>query len=753
MLTKKITITGQVQGVGFRPFIFRLAQTHNLSGTVQNKAGQVEVFLQGNIKSIETFEIDLIKKHPPLAKPQISESEICDSESIVNFSILKSQSDINADIHIPPDFFTCNDCLEELMNKKERRYRYPFINCTQCGPRYTLIESLPYDRPNTSMKDFPLCPDCYAEYSNVVDRRFHAQPLACSECGPILSYSSNKTSITGNAFTLTSAIEALGHGKILAVKGVGGYHLICDALNEKTVQLLRDRKHRPDKPFAVLFPWKGKNGSDQISKFLNPTKQELRQLTHPSRAVVLIKSKSDSKLAKNINPGLNEVGAMLPYSPLHFLLSHDFNKPLVATSANFTGEPVITDNIEAEQRLSNIADAFVHHNRPILRPADDSVIRIINNQTQHLRLGRGIAPLEKKLDFNLDKPVLAVGGHMKNTIALAWGNRIVISPHIGDLSSARSMNIFEQVIYDLTNLYQIQPETILCDAHPDYASTRWAKEYADNHDKQIFEVFHHYAHASSLCGEYPNEKQWLVFTWDGTGYGHDGSIWGGEALLGLPGSWKRAACFRPLTLVGGDKASLQPWRSAMAMAWAENFNWQIKNIDTEMAYQGWKKNIGCFKSTAAGRLFDAAASFIMQSHSCSFDGQAPMQLEQIATKLSANQAIHLPMKTINNDLLQIDWGPLLKTLTNEDISLTDRSNIFHSSMAICLLNQAKQLRETHGDFTIGLSGGVFQNKKLTEFIIQQLKKNDFKVFTSCSIPCNDAGISYGQVIEQYLRKH
>jgi hydrogenase maturation protein HypF len=751
MLTKKIIITGQVQGVGFRPFIFRLAQTHRLTGWVQNKTGQVETRVQGREQNISAFENDIINNHPPLAKPHILLSEICAEETLTKFSILESQSNKKSDIHIPADFFTCNDCLNELMNKNERRYRYPFINCTQCGPRYTLIEKLPYDRPNTSMKNFPLCTNCYTEYSDVNDRRFHAQPLACEKCGPVLSFYSDSQRISGNSFTLVSAIEALNSGKILAIKGIGGYHLMCDASNEIAVQTLRDRKHRPDKPFAILFPWRGANGTDEVLKFLEPSEKELQQLTHPSRAIVLIKSKNNYKLAKNISPGLNEIGAMLPYSPLHFLLSHDFNKPLLATSANFTGEPVITDNDEAEQRLLNIADAFVHHNRPILRPADDSVIRIINNQAQHIRLGRGIAPLEKELPFSLNKPVLAVGGHMKNTIALAWKNRIVISPHIGDLSSVRSMMIFEQVIEDLTNLYQIQPEVIICDAHPDYASSRWAAEYADNHNKHLHKVYHHHAHASTLCGEQPDKKNWLVFTWDGSGYANDGSIWGGEALFGRAGQWKHAATFRSLNLVGGDKASLQPWRSSMAMIWAENLDWKADNIDTEIAYQGWSKNLGCFTSSAVGRLFDAAASFILQLHTCSFDGQAPMQLEQITSELKAEQSIDLPVNTIDRELLEINWAPLIKTLCDESLPQTKRSNIFHSSMAMSLLKQAKQLRGIYGEFTVGLSGGVFQNKKLTEFIIRILTENNFEVFTTDNIPCNDAGICYGQVIEQYFK--
>ncbi|MCW9015206.1 MAG: carbamoyltransferase HypF, partial [Gammaproteobacteria bacterium] len=629
------------------------------------------------------------------------------------------------------------------------RYRYPFINCTQCGPRYTLIEKLPYDRPNTSMKTFPLCDPCNQQYRNPQDRRFHAQPLACADCGPVLSYRAQAQNISGNEPALTAAIAALTEGKILAVKGIGGYHLICDAKNTQAVQTLRDRKNRPDKPFAVLFPWQGTDGLKNVLQYLRPDASEAKQLRHPARPIVLIKQHADSTLASNISPGLNEVGALLPYSPLHFLLSQDFDSPLVATSANFSGEPVITDNDEAQQRLSKIADAFVHHNRPILRPADDSVVRIINHRPHYLRLGRGIAPTELTLPFSLNQPVLAVGGHMKNNIALAWNNRVVISSHVGDLSSVRSMKIFEQVIADLKQLYAIEPQHIVCDAHPDYASHRWAKEYAGNHHKNCVEVFHHHAHASTLCGEYPQPQRWLNFTWDGTGYGHDGQIWGGEALLGNAGQWQRVASFKPLRIVGGDKASLQPWRSAMALCWSEDYNWQPDGINVELAHQAWQKNLGCYQTSAVGRLFDAAASFIMQKHTCSFDGQAPMQLEQIASELTADHAIDLPINNDSQNFFQTDSSTLIKLLADNKQSAEKRSNIFHASMAMNLVNQAELVRQQHGKFVIGLSGGVFQNRKLTEFVIHQLKSKNFDVYSSNQIPCNDAGISYGQIIEAY----
>ncbi len=748
MPTKKIILTGKVQGVGFRPFVYRLAHQHHILGTVTNKTGQVEIIAQGNNEQLAAFESQLISKAPPLSQPTIIRSTDVDAEPCETFSILKSQSGDKPDIHIPTDFFTCHDCLEEMQDKNNRRYRYPFINCTQCGPRYTLITSLPYDRPNTSMAHFPLCQPCEEEYLNPLDRRFHAQPLACASCGPVLTFRSGQQQLQGNEEALKACVKALQQGKIIAVKGIGGYHLICDATNEDTINILRQRKHRPDKPFAVLFPWKGENGTDVIQNYLQASATEEFFISHASRPVVLIKSQTKNQLAPNINPGLEEVGALLPYSPLHFLITQDFNRPLVATSANFSGEPVITDNKEAEQRLNKIADGFLHHNRPIVRPADDSVIRIINNKPQHIRLGRGIAPLELELPFHLAQPILALGGHMKNTIALAWDNRIVISPHIGDLGTKRSMDVFEQVINDLQQLYNVDANFMVCDKHPDYANTRWANHYCTSHHKQLIQIYHHHAHAGVLCGEYPEQSRWLIFAWDGTGYGADKTIWGGETFLGTSANWQHVTTFRPLQLLGGDKASLQPWRSAAAMAWAESINWTPDDIDITLARQAFEKHHGTFQSSAVGRLFDAAAAFILHIHECSFDGHAPMQLEQISDPLSSSLAIDLKV-TQQDNMAIIDWANLLATLQDTKLKASSRSAIFHSTLGMTLVQQAINLRLAHGDFAVGLTGGVFQNKKLTEFVIQQLKQNNFNVFTTHNIPCNDAGLCYGQIIEAH----
>ena len=453
---RHIKITGRVQGVGFRPFVSRLAHQLNLSGWVRNHAGQVEIWVQGSLEKLNLFEQQLITNAPPLAKPDQPDSQPVTAVDITTFSILASVSGDVSQAHIPPDYFICDDCLAEMHDKTQRRYRYPFINCTQCGPRYTLIKQLPYDRPNTSMAFFPLCSECRKDYENPVDRRFHAQPLACPDCGPSLSFCRpGNADINDNAAAINATIAALKAGLIVAVKGVGGYHLLCSATSEAVVLKLRQRKQRRFKPLAVMLPWSGDDGLDYVRHYTDATATEIAQLTDPSRPIVLIKKCLNTGLAESVAPGMHELGIMLPYSPLHHLLLEDYAAPLIATSANISGEPVFTESEQVENRLGHIADAFLHHNRPILKPADDSVYRVIAGSAQPIRLGRGCAPLEFTLPFTLSSPLLAVGGQMKNTIALAWNNRVVISPHIGNLGSPRSQQVFEQTIADLTRLYGV----------------------------------------------------------------------------------------------------------------------------------------------------------------------------------------------------------------------------------------------------------------------------------------------------------
>jgi hydrogenase maturation protein HypF len=659
------------------------------------------------------------------------------------FEILPSAVTLQTSIHIPPDNFLCNDCRREMLDPNDRRYRYPFINCTQCGPRYTLITSMPYDRPNTTMADFPLCAACRTEYEDPHNRRFHAQPLACRACGPKLNFAAQECvheHVAGDA-VLDACIAVLRRGETVAVKGIGGYHLVCDALNRDAIARLRKNKLRPHKPLAVMFPWQGEDGLQRVREELQLDVVTQAALCDSSRPIVLISRRADSTLPDSIAPGLREIGAMLPYSPLHHLLLESFGGPLIATSGNVSGEPVLTGNAEAEARLGKVAQAFLHHNRPIARPADDSVMRIIAGNSRLLRAGRGIAPLEFDLPFTLVQPLLAVGGHMKNAIALAWGKRAVLSPHIGDLDAPRSLEIFEQVIADLQQLYGIKAQAIACDAHPGYASSRWAAKQK----LPLYRVQHHHAHASALAFEGGPDKTWLTFTWDGVGLGEDGTLWGGEALLGHPGAWQRVTSFKPFRLPGGERAGREPWRSAAALCWESGLAWHSNTRDAVLLKSAWEHGLNAPLTTAAGRLFDAASSLLGLCYTASYEGQGPMLLEAIA--YGDAESIDLPLHEDENGLLVADWTPLLHALRCDEVLVAQRAMQFHLSLAHSIVKQAQRIH-AHTPFdAVGLTGGVFQNKLLAELAIQQLGAAGFEVHLPQQAPCNDGGLAFGQLIE------
>ena len=738
----RVVITGRVQGVGFRPFVSRLACELGVTGWVRNRSGRVEIQAQGSMQALENFVRDLILRAPPLAQPEKPDVSFVQPADYRGFTILASAADETTDAHIPPDYFVCDDCLAEMQNPAERRYRYPFINCTQCGPRYTLIDDLPYDRPNTAMAGFVLCPACHAEYQNPNDRRYHAQPLACSRCGPSLLFRRpGFTDQTGNEAALAACLAALHAGWVVAVKGVGGYHLLCDATQSEAVRRLRLKKARPDKPLAVLVPWRGDDGlalADTLA-VLEPSERAL--LRSPLRPIVLAKKRLPSLLADEIAPDLAEWGLMLPYSPLHHLLAHDFGKPLVATSANISGEPVLTEGEAVEVRLARVADAFLHHDRPILRPADDSVYRRIGGKTRPIRLGRGTAPLEFTVPVGFERPLLAVGADLKNTVALGFGRRLVVSPHIGNLGSPRSEQVFSQIIADLTRLYDVCPEAIVCDAHPDYHVSRLARQAG----LPVIPVFHHHAHASALAGEHGLQEPMLMFTWDGTGYGEDGTIWGGETLLGVPGAWRRVGYLKTFRLPGGDKASREPWRCALAVCWEAGLEWSPDLPQVGLLKSAWEKGLQCPLTSSAGRLFDAAAALLGLGFHASYEGHAAMRLEAVSAPESV--ALELPLAVDAAGLWVIDWRPLLPMLLQSALSEAERGGVVHASLAKAIVEQARQVREMHGVEKVGLTGGVFQNRLLTELAQTELSRQGFKVYLHERLPAGDGGISFGQLLE------
>jgi hydrogenase maturation protein HypF len=498
-----------------------------------------------------------------------------------------------------------------------------------------------------------------------------------------------------------------------------------------------------------MFPIEGPDSLDAVREHLLLDETTSAAIADPARPIVLARQRQPFGLSQRLAPGLGELGVFLPYSPLHHRLLAEFGRPVVATSGNISGEPVITDIEEAERRLDRIADVFLHHNRPIVRPADDPVVRPMGGAARAIRLGRGIAPLERNLPEALESPLLATGGHMKVTAALAWDRRVVISPHIGDLDSPRSNSIFELIIKDIQDLYDVKCNAIACDLHPGYSSTRWARAQG----LPLIQIQHHVAHASSLAGEHPDVGRWLVFTWDGVGYGLDGTLWGGEALLGRPGAWERRASFRPFHLVGGDKAGRQPWRSAAALLWADSRSWAPAHRKPgapdqsalELARDAWARRLNTHETSAVGRLFDAAAALVLGRYSASFEGQGPMELEHLAA--DGCEGIALPLAEDCDGVLRSDWAPLLDVLLDEGIPPEERAGVFHESLAGALVAQALAIRERHAFDAVGLSGGVFQNRRLAERVAARLAGVGLEFRMHLEVPANDGGLCFGQVVE------
>ena len=730
-----------MQGVGFRPFVYRLAHRHNLDGSVCNRLGEVEIVVQGESRAVAEFARDVIVGAPPLAAPRLALDEPWSVDrSLRGFQIAPSEAGRAARIFVPADQFMCEDCRRELEDPHDRRYRYPFINCTQCGPRYTLIERLPYDRPNTTLAKFTLCAECEREYRDPVDRRYHAEPIACPRCGPQVELREGSRRLARDA-ALERTLQLLRQGAVLAVKGVGGYHLMCDARNEVAVRTLRLRKRRPDKPLAVMFQRRGADGLAAVREEATPSESEAALIGSPARPIVLVTRNPDAHLAPGIAPGLSEFGVFLPYSPLHQLLLEGFGGPLVATSGNLSGEPVITDETMAQERLAPLVDAFLHHDRPITRPADDSVCRRIAGRVRRLRIGRGLAPLEIDLAFDVPQPLLGVGAHLKNCVALAWERRAVVSPHIGTLSSPRALAVFERTIEDLQLLYGVRARGIACDAHPGYASTR----YALRTGLPFTRVWHHHAHAGALAAEWPQERDWLVFAWDGVGLGEDGTLWGGETLAGSPGHWSRVASFRPFRLPGGDRVAREPWRTAASLCWESGRAPGELPPESVLLRHAWENHLNAPWSTAAGRLFDAAAALVLGVRHTSYEAQGPMQLEAIAAPAAETQP--LPVTLEAGGLQRVDWAPLLDVLCDATRSAAERAGYFHDALAGTILRIAEHERAKHHDFAVGLTGGVFQNRRLADTALALLEQAGFRVHLTESLPCNDAGIAFGQIVE------
>ncbi len=761
-VARRWRVGGRVQGVGFRPYVYRLASALDLAGWVRNRGGEVEIHVEGSRARVGDFAVALLGGAPRAARAHVVEtravgleaaadaaSAMAPSAPLARFRIRPSIDDGGGRRHVPADVAICSACLGELHDPAAARFRYPFTVCTQCGPRYTVVRDIPYDRANTAMDGFTPCSRCQAEYEQPLDRRHHAQALSCADCGPALSWRSSGLEVHGNEAALRVAVDLLRLGRIVALRGVGGYHLLCDARDEAAVARLRLRKGRPAKPLAVMVPWRGDDGLDGVRALSALAPDVAAALCSPERPIVLVEPRADAPLAAAVAPGLREVGLMLPCSPLQHLLLEDFGSALVATSGNVSGEPVITDPGEAHVRLAPVADGFLHHDLPILRPADDPVVRSIGGALRPLRIGRGNAPLELTLSQPVAIPTLAVGAYLKNTVALAWHDRVVVSPHLGDLATPRARAVFEHTILHLQALYDVRAECIAHDAHPDFPSTRWARATGLPAEA----VWHHAAHAAAVAGEYPGDEPLLCFTWDGMGLGADGLLAGGEALLGRPGSWARAASWRPFCLPGGEQAARQPWRSALALCWEGGFAWAGEHEVDPLLRRAYERRLNAPATSAVGRLFDAAAALLGVCRHASYEGEAAQRLEALcAAAVRPPEELDLPLARDAQGVWRTDWAPLVPALLDARRPPAERAQGFHAALAQALCAQARAVRADSGVARIGLAGGVFQNRVLTERVQGLLTQAGFEVLIPRLLPVNDAAISYGQIIELAARQ-
>ncbi len=742
-----VEVSGIVQGVGFRPYIYRLAQRFNLNGTVKNSSDGVSIEIEGDTDSTGRFVDELILHSPPLAQiTEIKSQEIPLSHN-TDFRILESETLAVKNTLISPDITICEDCSREMKNPEDRRYRYPFINCTNCGPRYTIISDIPYDRPNTSMAPFKQCSLCQKEYDDPLDRRFHAQPNACPQCGPELKFiNSDKSANTTDP--LTALLSALKQGKIAAIKGVGGFHLAVDAYNDSAVRKLRERKHRFEKPLALMT--RDIEITERIACLDEPKRKYLSSLHRP---IVLCKKKEESGLSPEISPDNDYYGIMLPYSPLHELIFLDRELPvLVMTSANISEEPICYDNDECLLRMQSIADCYLTYNRDIYIRCDDSVLQINEDKPIFIRRSRGYAPRPIILSEK-GCPVLAVGAHLKNTICLTKNNFAFMGQHIGDLENLQTFNVFEQTIDHLQTLYEVRPEAIIHDLHPDYLSTKWAEEKSGL-PKQS--VQHHYAHILSVMAEHGIKNKIIGISLDGTGFGADGNIWGGEILLCDLNSYQRSAYFDYVPMPGGDKAINEPWRMAVSYLYAclgknityINSFFPEKEPEIKLICQMIDKNINAPKTSSCGRLFDAVAAILGLRDTVVYEGQAAIILESMATRFDGE----LPdigefyLVEQNNNLLIKPHEIIDQIIAGRkrNIPIPALSQAFHEALVLLFLRIASKLKTDTGIDQIALSGGCFQNMLLLNGLIKKLKKDEFTVYINIEVPPNDGGIALGQ---------
>ncbi|MFM2063959.1 MAG: hypothetical protein RLZZ507_3630 [Cyanobacteriota bacterium] len=772
MIREEIRVRGTVQGVGFRPTVYRLAKVCGLKGDVCNDGDGVLIRVAGSEEKLQEFVDKLYQECPPLAKiNELVRSQYLGKFDFDDFVISHSVNN-TVKTEVAADAATCSQCQKEIFDPFSRYFRYPFTNCTHCGPRLTIIRAIPYDRHNTSMVKFPMCGDCEQEYQDVENRRFHAQPVACFKCGPSawLERADGKP-VIADMFSMLDDVDAvctlLQKGEILAIKGLGGFHLACDATQEAAVKKLRERKNRYHKPFALMA-----RDINIISEYCHVCDLEKTLLNSPTAPIVLLKVKEDKKVAASVAPGQNTLGFMLPYTPLHHLILRRMKSPIVLTSGNISDEPQCIDNEDAKEKLSKIADYFLLHNRDIVNRVDDSVVRVIDEKIQTLRRARGYAPAPIILPSGFEKipSILAMGSELKNTFCLLREGEAILSQHLGDLENAAAFNAYQETLNLYLNLFQHQPEIIAIDKHPEYLSSKLGKELATVNQIKLNEIQHHHAHIAACMAENQiplNSKPVLGIAFDGLGYGADGTLWGGEFLLADYCESRRLATFKSMPMIGGEQAIYQPWRNTYAQL-TNVFKWEelkqqypdleiIKFLEQKplkLLNQMINKGINSPLASSVGRLFDAVAAAIgICREECSYEGQAAIEMESIANVNILNndeESINYPLKFKNLDkIYSIDtaqmWGEILKDL-QQQISPSEIAAKFHISLAVLIAEIVKQLTQEHKINQVALTGGVFQNRILLEQTTKQLKKLGIEVFTHSIVPANDGGLSLGQAV-------
>jgi hydrogenase maturation protein HypF len=724
-----------------------LATAHNLAGWIQNSPEGARIEVEGPSEHLEAFLKQFESDALGMAVIHCAEQTYLDAAGYSGFEIRESLQDGTRTAWIMPDLATCVDCRRELFDSGDRRYRYPFLNCTRCGPRFSIIEGLPYDRPNTTMRRFRPCADCAREYADASDRRFHAQPIACARCGPRLEiWNSDGETLAAEDTALRRCAEAIREGAVVALKGIGGFQLLADARAEGALQRLRARKRREEKPFALMYPSLAAAGID-----VELSLAEARLLESSAAPIVLLRRRAGAAIAPGVAPGNPCLGVMLPYSPLHHLLLAELNFPIVATSGNRTDEPIAIEESDALVRLAGIADLFLTHDRPIARPMDDSVARVILGREQILRRARGYAPLPITLDRPVP-PVLAVGGHLKNTVAISVGKDIFLSQHVGDLGTAEAAQVFEQATRDLPRLYAVEPRAIACDLHPDYHPTRFAERQA----LPVVRVQHHMAHVLACMGENGISPPVVGVAWDGAGLGTDGTIWGGEFFHVTPQTIRRAAHVRPFPLPGGELAIREPRRAALGLLYAclgdavftrADLPWgdAFSPAEWEMLAVALRRGVNAPMTSSVGRLFDAAAALAgIRSRNC-YEGQAAMEWEWCAERCEVAAPYPLAIHDRGDEPLLIDWLPLVQSLRADVEAGVDAGMVsarFHAGLIEALVAVCRRLQERR----IVLSGGCFLNRRLLEGAVRRLTEEGFTPYWHQRIPPGDGGIALGQIV-------